>query len=269
MRQARRWWLLLGGARRAGAGAPSGPGPGVRPRAWARTTGPRAAAWASSPSAWMRCGAWRPDFQLGFKPGLPPHHLQRVPGRHPAGLQGAPRPWARSTSTASSGPWFFFKGNAVRAHVGMGAGVRLGRLLARRRGLLPQQRSDVRRPTRLPALTWRVVVAAWRAGERTARVLSSWSSCTRPGSHLAAHRAIPRRRRRRRPSATSRGAASAAPPRRCPAPRPRSSPTAGATGRRSRSPSTPAPPATSSKYDARVTARAARRRRAGHHLPRR
>jgi len=73
---------------------------------------------------------WRvaPGFQLGFKPGF----FLTTSGDIPAGI---PIDFKARLNVGSVyvdgliGPWFFFKGDVARIHVGMGAGFRFGRLL--------------------------------------------------------------------------------------------------------------------------------------------
>lgn len=127
MREARRWWLLLG---LLGALAVA-PRPaqaqefdlGVGADFW--TAGSGAGLFTFSLDALWRVA---PGFQLGLKSGL----LLTTAGDSQAGV---PLDFKMRLNVDKvyvdgfAGPSFFFKGTVVRAHVGIGAGVRLGRLL--------------------------------------------------------------------------------------------------------------------------------------------
>jgi hypothetical protein len=69
-----------------------------------------------------------PGFQLGLKPGF----FLTTSSDIPAGI---PLDFKLRVNVSQVyvdgfiGPWFFFKGDVARIHVGMGAGIRLGRLL--------------------------------------------------------------------------------------------------------------------------------------------
>ena len=127
MRKARRWWLLLGvlGALALAPRPVQGQefDLGVGADFWTEGSGVGLFTFALD-------ALWRvaPDFQLGFKPGL----LLTTASEAQAGI---PLDFKMRLGVGKAyvdgfaGPWFFFKGTAVRAHVGVGAGVRLGRLL--------------------------------------------------------------------------------------------------------------------------------------------
>ena len=127
MRHGRRWWLLLGVL---GALA-------MAPRAAEAQEfdlGAGADYWTQSPGMGIFSfgldALWRvaPGIQLGFKPGF----FLTTSGDVPAGI---PLDFKVRVNVSSVyvdgfiGPWFFFKGDVARIHVGMGAGLRLGRLL--------------------------------------------------------------------------------------------------------------------------------------------
>ena len=127
MKEARRWWLLLG---LLGALA-------VVPRsaqAQEFDLGFGADFWTAGSGAGLFTfgldALWRvaPGFQLGLKPGL----LLTTASDAQAGI---PLDFkfrltvGRVYVDGFAGPWFFFKGTVVRAHVGMGAGFRFGRIL--------------------------------------------------------------------------------------------------------------------------------------------
>lgn len=127
MRQARRWWLLLGVL---GALA-------LAPRAAEAQEfdlGAGADYWTVSPGMGIFTfgldALWRvaPNFQLGLKPGFLLTTSSEIPAGIPLDFK------ARLTAgtvyvDGFVGPWFFFKGDVVRLHAGMGAGLRFGRLL--------------------------------------------------------------------------------------------------------------------------------------------
>jgi hypothetical protein len=71
-------------------------------------------------------GASRPG-SSSVSPGLLPHHCQRGPGRYPLDFKMR-LTVGKAYVDGFAGPWFFFKGTAVRAHVGVGA-AKLGRIL--------------------------------------------------------------------------------------------------------------------------------------------
>ena len=127
MRQARRWWLLLGVL---GALA-------VAPRAAQAQEFDLVGGadyWTVSPGMGLFTFGldtlWRvaPNFQLGLKPGFLLTTSSEIPAGIPLDFK------ARLTAgtvyvDGFLGPWFFFKGDVVRFHAGMGAGLRFGRLL--------------------------------------------------------------------------------------------------------------------------------------------
>jgi len=125
--QARRWWLLLGVL---GALA-------LAPRAAEAQEfdlGAGADYWTASPGmaifSFGLDALWRvdPAFQLGVKPGF----FLTTSSSTTAGipLDFKVRLTAGSVYVDGFvGPWFFFQGDVVRVHVGMGAGLRFGRLL--------------------------------------------------------------------------------------------------------------------------------------------
>jgi hypothetical protein len=127
VREARRWWLLLG---LLGALA-------MAPRsaqAQEFDLGVGADYWTEGGGIGLFTfgldALWRvaPGFQLGLKPGF----LLTTSSGAQAGI---PLDFKMRLTVGRvyvdgfAGPWFFFTGDAVRAHVGMGAGIRFGRLL--------------------------------------------------------------------------------------------------------------------------------------------
>lgn len=127
MRRAKRWWLLLGLLG----------GLAAAPRAAEAQEfdlGAGADYWTASPGLGLFTFGldvlWRvaPGFQLGFKPGFFLTTSSTVPA-------GIPLDFKLRVNVGQAyvdgfvGPWFFFKGDVVHAHVGMGAGWRFGRLL--------------------------------------------------------------------------------------------------------------------------------------------
>ena len=73
---------------------------------------------------------WRvaPGFQLGFKPGFFLTTSSDLPAGIPIDFKLRVNV-DRVYVDGFVGPWFFFKGDVARIHVGMGAGLRFGRLL--------------------------------------------------------------------------------------------------------------------------------------------
>ena len=127
MRQPKRWWMLL-----ALMGALClAPRPASAQEFDLTAT---AGVWTAGPSYGLFTfgldALWKvaPGFQLGFKPGF----LLTTSGDIPAGipLDGKARLNVGPVYVDGFvGPWFFFKGDVVRFHAGMGAGVRLGRFM--------------------------------------------------------------------------------------------------------------------------------------------
>ena len=127
MRLGRRWWLLLGFLGALAMAPPAA-------QAQEFDLGAGADYWTSSPGLGIVSfgvdALWRvaPAFQLGFKPGFFLTTSSDIPAGIPVDFK------ARLNAgpvyvDGFVGPWFFFKGDVARIHVGMGAGVRLGRLL--------------------------------------------------------------------------------------------------------------------------------------------
>ena len=151
MTHGRRWWLLLG---LLGALA-------LAPRAAEAQEfdlGAGADYWTQSPGLGIFSFGldtlWRvaPGIQLGFKPGFFITTSSEIPAGIPLDFKVRVNV-SQVYVDGFVGPWFFFKGDVARIHIGMGAGPAPGAIARRRRGLVPQQRSDVRRPYRLPALS--------------------------------------------------------------------------------------------------------------------